>query len=126
MTDDLFTDADVIFSYTIDQATRDGILVDLRQINPAWEKGLFSHVTTNLLATCGSLNEDRTLNSDGSEQAMPNLVDLLNQSLQIVRRAAGEDWFYSGAIELPSGERQEIFIVQNETGKFTLMIPADY
>lgn len=119
MTDDLFTDADVIFSYTIDQATRDGILVDLRQINPAWEKGLFSHVTTNLLATCGSLNEDRTLN-------VPNLVDLLNQSLQMVRRAAGEDWFYSGAIELPSGERQEIFIVQNETGKFTLMTPADY
>jgi hypothetical protein len=64
---------------------------------------------------------------------------LLNQSLAIVRRESADfqrhDWLFSGSIELPSGSRQvaldpdligEIFIVQNETGKYTLILPSDY
>ncbi len=113
---------DLIFSDTIDQVTDDGILFDVRKVNPEWEKGLFSHITMALLSL-GYFSDDRTLN-------LPNLLDLLNQSLSIVRRESKNftraDWFYSGTIELPSGEKQEIFIVQNEIGKYTLMIPSDY
>ena len=113
---------DLIFSYTIDQATDDGILFDVRKVNPEWEKGLFSHVTTNLLSL-GYLNADRTL-------SMPNLLDLLNQSVEIVRRESNgftrADRFFSGSIELPDGSKQEVFVCQNETGKFTIMTPSDY
>ena len=113
---------DLIFSYTIDQATDDGILFDVRKVNPEWEKGLFSHVTTNLLSL-GYLNADRTVN-------LPNLLDLLNQSLAIVRRESKNftkhDWLFSGAIELPLGAKQEVFIVQNEISKYTIMVPSDY
>jgi hypothetical protein len=130
---------DLIYSYTIDQATQDGILFDIRKVNPEWERGIFSHVTMNLLSL-GYLNADRSVN-------LPNLLDLLNQSLAIVRRESADfqkhDYFFSGSIELPSGSRQvapasrglrsldpdligEIFIVQNETGKYTLMLASDY
>lgn len=120
---DFFTDADVVSSYSIEQATEDGILFDIRKVNPEWEKGIFSHVTVNLMTTCGYFNEDDTLN-------VPNLLDLLNQSLAIVRRKSEnftkQDWFFEGEIELPSGEREQVFITQNETEKFTIMLPEDY
>ena len=115
-------DSDLIYSYTIDQATKDEILFDIRTVNPEWEHGIFSHITTNLLSF-GYLNADRSVN-------LPNLLDLLNQSLAIVRRESADfqkhDWFFSGSIELPSGSRQKIFIVQNETRKYTLMLSSDY
>jgi hypothetical protein len=59
--------SDLIFSYTIDQATSDGILFDIRKVNPEWERGIFSHVTMNLLSL-GYLNADRSVN-------LPNLLD---------------------------------------------------
>ena len=36
------------------------------------------------------------------------------------------DHFFKGRIELPSGDKQDIFIVQDETGKFTIMLLEDY
>lgn len=122
MSNEFFTDTDIISVYTSDQATEDGILFDVRKVNPAWEKGIFSHVTVNLMATCGYFNDDGTLN-------IPNLLDLLNQSLNIVRKKSDNfkkhDWFFDGEIELPSGNCQQIFIQQNETGKYTIMLPED-
>lgn len=47
----------------------------------------------------------------------PNLIDLLNQALHIIKRSGKVDHFYAGKIETPDGTRQQIFIVQNETGK---------
>ena len=120
MPDEVFKDAEIISTYTSAQAVADGILVDIREVNPQWERGIFSHVTTDLLATCGYYNEDRTFN-------IPNLLDLLNQSLEIVRRESDNfqkaDWFFSGSVELPSGEKQKVFIEQNELSKYTIMLP---
>ena len=116
------SNGDLIFSYTIDQATSDGILFDIRTVNPEWESGIFSHVITNLLSI-GCFNDDPTVN-------VPNLLDLLNQPLDIVRQESKgftrHNWLFAGAIELPSGSRRKIFIVQNETRKYTLMLPRDY
>ena len=121
--DDFFTDIDVVSVHTSDEATEDGILVDITKINPDWEKGIFSHITVNLMSRCGYFNEDRTLN-------IPNLLDLLNQSLAIVRKKSDNfqkhDWHFDGEIELPSGNKQQVFIQQNETGKFTILLPEDY
>ena len=110
-----------VFVYTSDQAVEDGILFDITAVNPKWKEGLFNYVTVNLLNS-GYLKEDK-LN-------IPNLLDLLNQALHIVKKATNNftafDTFFSGSIELPSGDQQKIFIGQNETGKFTIMLPEDY
>ena len=123
MSDNVFTDTDIISVYTSDEATEDGILLDVRKVNPEWEKGIFSHVTVNLMSTCGYFNDDGTLN-------IPNLLDLLNQSLEIVRKKSKDftehDWFFEGEVELPSGSRQQVFIEQNETGKYTILLPSDH
>ena len=122
MSNEFFNDDDVISTYTSEQATEDGILLDIRTVNPEWERGIFSHVTTNLLTSCGYFNEDTTVN-------IPNLLDLLNQSVEIVRRKSDNftkyDRFFEGEIELPSGEQRLVFIGANELNKFTIMLPED-
>ena len=56
--------------------------------------------------------------------------DGMNQSLAIVRKKSNNfkdhDWFFEGEIELPSGNRQQVFIEQNETGKYTILLPSDH
>ena len=112
---------EVVFQYTSKQAEEDGFLFNLIQINKDWEKGLFNYLTTHLLEQ-GYL-VDNKIN-------IPNILDLLNQANQIVRKKSNNfkdfDSFFAGKIEFPNGELKEIFIVQNETGKFTLMLPEDY
>ena len=114
-----------ISTYTCKQAEEDGILFNASKLNPAWEKGLFNYITTNLLNK-GYMEEDK----GDSRIRMPNIVDLLNQANQIVKNKSKNyteaDTFFSGYIELPSGSKQQIFIQQNETGKFTIMLPEDY
>ena len=111
-----------VFVYTSDQAVEDGILFDVTAINPKWKEGMFNYVTINLLNN-GYLNKNDIIN-------IPNLVDLLVQAQEIVKKATNNytafDTFFSGSIELPSGAQQEIFIGQNETEKFTIMLPEDY
>lgn len=118
---DLFTKSNIVYKYTSKQAEADGILFDLAKINPDWERGMFKYITTNLLNR-GYIKDDE-INQD-------NLVDLLNQCLAIVKKSSDNfqryDWFYSGVIELPSGKKQKVFIAQNETGKYTIMLPSDY
>lgn len=110
-----------VFVYTSDQAVEDGILFDITVINQQWSKGLFNYVTVNLLNR-GYLIEDKI--------NVPNLLDLLTQAQQIVKKGTNNftafDIFFSGSIELPNGGQQKIFIGQNETGKFTIMLPEDY
>ena len=109
-----------IYTYTDKQAEEDGYLVNIVNVNKEWEKGLFNYVTIGLMND-GYIEEDKI--------NIPNLLDLLNQSNQIVKKASNNfkdfDRFFSGEIELPSGLQQKIFIAQNGTGKFTIMLPSD-
>jgi len=111
---------EIIYSYTSAQAEADGILVDITKINPTWINGIFNYITTNLLHK-GYFDNDKI--------NIPNLLDLLNQALQIVKEKTNNlqefDSFFSGKIELPNGEKQEIFIELNETNRFTIMLPED-
>ena len=113
-------DMEVVYSYTSEQAVEDGVLVDITKINPSWNKGLFNYVTTNLLSK-GYMK--------GDEINIPNLLDLLNQALQIVKDKSKNfkefDTFFCGKIEFPNGEKEKIFIEMNETEKFTIMLPED-
>jgi hypothetical protein len=95
---------------------------DFKTLLDAYDtKGLFNYITTNLLSK-GYLKKD--------ELNIPNIMDLLNQSILIVKNKSKEfsdfDTFFSGKIEFPNGDLKEIFIAQNETGKFTIMLPEDY
>ncbi|WP_135612926.1 hypothetical protein [Methanococcoides sp. AM1] len=117
--DDIF--GEVVYSYTSEQAVEDGILFDITKINPEWEKGIFRYITTNLMAH-GYMTDDINI---------PNLLDLLNQANDIVRNASNgfkdkPESFYSGNIELASGEKQQIFLSLNELGRYTIMLPEDY
>ncbi len=114
---------EIISKYTSEEATEDGLLFAIETVNKNWAKnGLISHITTTLL-TKGYMSTAST----GAQLININkLVDLLNQAIQIVKRANRQDWFYNGRIELPNGDKQEIYIAQNEAGRFTLMLPEDY
>ncbi|MCW4000584.1 MAG: hypothetical protein NWE93_10125 [Candidatus Bathyarchaeota archaeon] len=117
---------DLVFVYTSQEAVEDGILFDLDRIltkNPA-KPFFLKYVTTNLLKK-GYLNPPKepdveiTLN-------IPNLKDILNQAAIIFRKKPADDYFASGRIELPDGQKQRIFIAENETGRYTAMLPEDY
>ena len=118
--ENLFDKDDVIYQYTSKQAEEDGILFDLTNVSPAIKNSPFNYATANLISK-GYLKEEK--------YAVANLLDLIHQAFLIMEKRTKNftqpDYFFSGKIELPNGEMQEIFIEQNETGKFTIMLPED-
>lgn len=117
----MFNEQDLFHSFGSEQAVEDGVLFDLTVLRPFWKTGLFNYVTLNLMNK-GYIKKN--------VPCVANLVDLLNQALMILRAKSNGfndfDYFFSGHIILPSEVNQEVFIVQNETGKFTIMLPEDY
>lgn len=117
---------EVISVYTAKQAEADGILFDITKLNPSWKRGIFKYITVNLM-------HEGYFEKEGHHVVrVPNLLDLLNQANEIVRKATHgfkeefADSFFSGNIELPSGKQQKIFIELNEENKFTIMLPEDH
>ena len=122
----LFKPDDIVSIYTSQEAVEDGILFDIDRIltqNPA-KLFFLKYVTTNLLER-GYFNPPRELDVE-STLNIPNLIDLLKQATQIFLKKPVDDYFASGKIELPDGQKQLIFIAQNETGRYTAMLPEDY
>ena len=117
---DIFSKEDLVSTYLSSEAVEDGFLFDLDLIVKQSPLGKFvlQYITTNLLAK-GYWNEDQTIN-------IPNLRDLIEQSLRVFRKKSADDYFVSGIIELPSGSKQKIFITQNESSRYTVMLPEDY
>jgi hypothetical protein len=117
---EIFSKEDLVSTYLSSEAVEDGFLFDLDLVVKQSPLGKFvlQYITTNLLAE-GYWNKDQTIN-------IPNLRDLLEQSLRVFRKKPADDYFVSGAIELPSGSKQKIFIAQNESGRYTVMLPEDY
>ena len=117
---EIFSKEDLVSTYLSSEAVEDGFLFDLDLVVKQSPLGKFvlQYVTTNLLAE-GYWNKDQTIN-------IPNLRDLIEQSLRVFRKKPSDDYFVSGVIELPSGSKQKIFITQNESGRYTVMLPEDY
>jgi hypothetical protein len=82
---------------------------------------------------CGSCDVwiKRDLTNEGKLSCLtptlniPNILDLLMGALKIFRKKSQDDYFVSGKIELPNGDKQTVYIAQNETGRYTLMLPED-
>jgi len=117
---EIFSKEDLVSTYLSSEAVEDGFLFDLDLLLKQSPLGKFvlQYITTNLLDK-GYWNNDQTIN-------IPNLRDLLEQSLRVFRKKPSEDYFVSGVIELPSGGKQKIFIAENESGRYTVMLPEDY
>jgi hypothetical protein len=113
----MFIDDKSNFQYTEKDALDDGFLVDITKSNKNWENCLFNYISVGLINK-GYITKKKYI--------IPNLMDLIAQAVNIINKTKKEDWFYSGVIELPNGEPEKIFIVQNSTGKFTLMLPEEY
>lgn len=107
--------------YPIKDAENDGVLLDITQINSDWKKGIFSHITSNLLSQ--GYEKDGKIN-------VPNLLDLLNQCNQIVKKKSHNfkkyDRMFTGKVEFPDGEKREVWMCENELWHFTIMLPEDY
>ena len=153
MKTNFFEQEDVIYSYTSDQAVEDGILFDIDQLLPSKIQTNFflKYITTGLLSK-GYWNDrckhgvkngeqgknprcvtcDTFQSSTGNLSCLqpslniPNIQDLIMQATRIFQKKPADDYFVSGRIELPSGSKQIIFIAQNETGRYTAMLPEDY
>jgi hypothetical protein len=110
--------------YTSKEAVEDNILFDLDQLkyrkdNPTRAAQTpLKYVTTNLMAR-GYINDNQTLN-------LPNIMDLILAAGIILSKMPKGDYFAEGRIELPDGSKQLIYIAQNETGRYTVMLPEDY
>jgi hypothetical protein len=112
-------DEEVVYSYTLEQAEEDGVLV---RILGTWPRSLISHVTASLLCE-GYLDEN-------GELRMANLVDLLlGQAIRSIKARSPHETvedFYSFDVEFPDGQTRKVFAVRNELGRLTLMLPEDY
>lgn len=108
--------------YTSDDAEIDGVLFDLSKINKDWKKGFFNYMTTNLF-------RDEFVDELG-EIKMQELQKLISECQEHMRKKSNDfknfDHFFSSFFILPSGNKKEVYICQNETGKYTLMYPSDY
>ena len=113
---ELFDEENIISKYTSEQADEDGILCNIVRLWPVFEKGPINYVTSNLM-------EKEYLGEE--KPSFANVLDLVGQAINIMKKHK-PDYFYSGLIELPDGSKTKIFISQNETGKYTLMLPVDY
>ena len=120
----------VISTYTIEQATEDKILFDMRNIlkEEFRDKTLISHITTNLMRTHNySKFDEKTLEDKPN---IPNIFDLFNQSMQILKRNIKSsdtlDNMYAGDVETPNGEKLRIWLCLNELRLITVMLPEDY
>jgi hypothetical protein len=120
----------IISTYPSQQAVEDGILFDVTTVSTQWKSGLLRYVTTNLLRKYGYMTKIVVDGKDEEEVNTLNLVDLLNQSITIIRtKSEGftkPDWYFKGEIETPSGTKQPVVITLNEEKKFTVMCPEDY
>lgn len=112
-------DDEYVFKYTLEDAVNDGMLIDIRPI--ADDSMVISHITHNL-ASQGYVKE--------SKLDLPNIKDLIIQCHKIVKEKSNNfkdyDYFFSGIIELPTGQKEKVFIVENELRQFTVMFPEDY
>lgn len=117
-----FANAEVISTYSEEEAVNDDMLFDISIVNPRWQtEGPFRYVTKNLMLK-GYMDQKGRVN-------MPNLIDLLRQcgkALQKHHQENPNDWFCSTEVELPSGKKQKVFMVLNHKGRFTIMLPEDY
>jgi hypothetical protein len=117
--EELFTQDDIISVYTSDEAVADGNLFKLSELKQ-FKDFPVNFITTELMSK-GYFTE-----TDGKKEPnIPNLMDL-TFAIAVFCRKKAYDRLYILDVELPSGDKQKIYVQQNETGKYTAMLPGEY
>ena len=118
----------IISEYNCNDAEQDGILIQTSTLLPphnGYDPHLVSHITTNLLRE----KQYITTNDGKEDYHRANIIDLLNQAGPKITSALernAQEWFVDMTIEGPNGQRYKAFAQQNETGRWTLLLPEDY
>lgn len=108
-----------IYTYTSEQAIEDGILFKISDLKP-FQNSIINIATTNLMNKGYWTQENNEIKIN-----LSNLQDLLTQAIKHMTKTK-QDSFYNLKIELPSGQKQTVYVCQNETEKYTIMLPEDY
>jgi len=104
MADDFWKDADVVFTYTDEQAIEDGVIIPVK----------FGCIIRITRAVFDDFDKGG-FNASAFYSFMNEALKLLEEQKKVK-----EDWFYSASIQ-----GRKYFFVENGSG-FTLMKPEDY
>lgn len=108
----LFEDTDIVSSYTSEEAVEDGILASTDVMFPNQMKHIVSHITSNLIDTHEYKNA-------------ASIMDLCNFIGPKIMMSKDKE-FFDTYVEGPNGNKFKVFVQQNETGRYTVMLPEDY
>ena len=125
-----------IYTYTIDQAEDDGILVQTSTLLPehnGYQPHLISHITTTLLVEQGYFVQSEAPDKFGdptSDYKRATIIDLLNiagPKITTILAKNRKEWLVTTInIEGPNGQRFKAWAQLNEHGRWTLMLPEDH
>lgn len=113
----------LIYAYSLRQAEEDGILFNMDLLGDSFKGKIFSHMTDNLLTAHYLNHKEKKINHAALRDLVMHAWNIMRKDSQNFQRF---DHFFSGTIELPNGKKQKIFMQQNETKRFTIMLPEDY
>jgi len=124
--DELMEQGEIIFAYTDDMALDDGMLVDISSLGLAFEgkpinrmtAALFWQEQKNYPLSDAQLAEQLADCNDDHEPVNFDLKAFGKAITAKLAQAGGSDYLRT----LPDG----IWLVENETGGWTLMLPSDY
>lgn len=106
MTDDLFTEDDIVFTYTDEEAIEDGVLLPV-------SFGIINRVTRSIF-------DDFIVNGECDLARFNLFMDKAIKEFDSMRQKK-DDWFYKIVID-----DRAYFICENGSSYFTLMKPEDY
>lgn len=131
-----FENASIISQYTSDQAADDGLLVQTSTLLPehnGYAPHVVSHITTNLLVEQGYFTQSESpdhFNEPQADYKRADIITLLNTAGASIKKALGEkpeEWLVTKiTVENPNAKKFEAWAQQNETGRWTLLLPEDY
>jgi len=101
-------DWELISVYTSEDGIEDGILIGLKQLGIKESK-------INLM-TSSVYMQYKNLGCDEAKSKIEDLIERAETEM-----SERDDWFYNFKYK-----DKKYFVAQNETGKYTLMLPEDY
>ena len=116
----MFDKSDVVFTYTDAQALEDGVLVDISSYGLGYGGKNVNRVTSNLMRCL----VPSFFGDDVVEEFVAKLAKM--HVTMIVSRAqpTEDDWLLTSHASIP--HRHKVWLVQNEVGGYTVMLPEDY
>jgi hypothetical protein len=124
--DEMQEQGEIIFAYTDEMALDDGVLVDISSLGLSFESKPINRITGNLFW------QERPKYPLSEDQLAKHLTDCgddeepINFDLETFAKAITEKLTQVGGHDYLRTLPDDIWLVENETGGWTLMLPSDY